>query len=452
MIGYISLFEGIGWFHSLVWAVSTMEFIEYFGLMYGFKYTVMFSGSLNDSWIRLWQLNQILGYEFFQIMSLGMNICLWIDLILTLRAPLYPPAKRLKFYLLFSFLLAISLSITTIKNSKETCLFPTYAYDSEAQNISLVCVVTLYFIVAVTSILYAFKILWRPGISSEIRQIFMRKHIIYTITLLVLWFIVSLNAYVELFTTGSYTDESSDEEYEQASVQFPDGVVYKVWIYKDGDDDQSYIELKPLHLASFIASISICLVMGMIRCFEPYLIYLTKRTILTLYGIPWSQKSMKSKLELTDTIAQYLNSSLNIELVYIILKSITHLWGEKSVPLNDFELFVPVDAHFNDKKEFELNEIEISDMQNWNLLISTQRRNNMSGYNELEEEDTLILQERIRVVELAPKIFSIIRSRDGITNQDVIDSLSPEFNSKNVFKAGKSQGRSGSFFFLSHNK
>ena len=34
---------------------------------------------------------------------------------------------------------------------------------------------------------------------------------------------------------------------------------------------------------------------------------------------------MKSKLELTDTIAQYLNSSLNIELVYIILKSITHL-------------------------------------------------------------------------------------------------------------------------------
>ena len=120
--------------------------------------------------------------------------------------------------------------------------------------------------------------------------------------------------------------------------------------------------------------------------------------------------------------------------------------------MNDFELFVPIDAHFNDKKEFELNEIEISDMQNWNLLLSTQRRNNMSGYNELEEEDTLILQERIRVVELAPKIFSIIRSRDGITNQDVIDSLSPEFNSKNVFKAGKSQGRSGSFFFLSHNK
>ena len=114
----------------------------------------------------------------------------------------------------------------------------------------------------------------------------MRKHIIYTITLLILWLIVSLNAYVELFTSGSYTDESSNEEYKQASVQFPDGVVYKVWIYKDGDDDQSYMELKPLHLASFIASISICLVMGMIRCFEPYLIYLTKRTILTLYGIP----------------------------------------------------------------------------------------------------------------------------------------------------------------------
>ena len=41
---------------------------------------------------------------------------------------------------------------------------------------------------------------------------------------------------------------------------------------------------------------------------------------------------------------------------------------------------------------------------------------------------------------------------DGISVNDIHTSLSVDFNRHNVFKAGKGAGRSGSFFFFSHDK
>jgi len=41
---------------------------------------------------------------------------------------------------------------------------------------------------------------------------------------------------------------------------------------------------------------------------------------------------------------------------------------------------------------------------------------------------------------------------DGIDNSIVKQSLSPKFNRDMVFKAGESQGKSGSFFFFPHDK
>lgn len=41
-------------------------------------------------------------FEFFQTMSLLLNMCLCLDLILTLMNPFYPSKRRLKYYLFFA--------------------------------------------------------------------------------------------------------------------------------------------------------------------------------------------------------------------------------------------------------------------------------------------------------------------------------------------------------------
>jgi hypothetical protein len=48
--------------------------------------------------------------------------------------------------------------------------------------------------------------------------------------------------------------------------------------------------------------------------------------------------------------------------------------------------------------------------------------------------------------------FANLRELDGITSDQIVESLQPSSNRSNVFKAGEASGASGSFFFFSHDK
>ena len=72
--------------------------------------------------------------------------------------------------------------------------------------------------------------------------------------------------------------------------------------------------------------------------------------------------------------------------------------------------------------------------------------------NENQPPKPLIINEDIKITELAPKIFAMIRNQENIKTENIIESLSPEFNRDMVFKAGEGQGKSGSFFFFSHDR
>jgi hypothetical protein len=47
--------------------------------------------------------------------------------------------------------------------------------------------------------------------------------------------------------------------------------------------------------------------------------------------------------------------------------------------------------------------------------------------------------------------FAIIQSLDGITPSDIASSLQVDKNRRKVFQAGEGAGKSGSFFFFSHD-
>lgn len=56
------------------------------------------------------------------------------------------------------------------------------------------------------------------------------------------------------------------------------------------------------------------------------------------------------------------------------------------------------------------------------------------------------------MIEYSPDVFAFLRQRDGFSNEILMKSLDPEKNKQSVFKAGESQGKSGSFFFFSQDQ
>jgi 1-phosphatidylinositol-4-phosphate 5-kinase len=65
----------------------------------------------------------------------------------------------------------------------------------------------------------------------------------------------------------------------------------------------------------------------------------------------------------------------------------------------------------------------------------------------------IMIDKDIKVIEFAPDVFAYLRDLDGYNNNSLKESLKPtiEGNVNNMFKAGEGMGRSGSFFFFSHD-
>ena len=64
-----------------------------------------------------------------------------------------------------------------------------------------------------------------------------------------------------------------------------------------------------------------------------------------------------------------------------------------------------------------------------------------------------ILDKEIEITEYAPDIFAHLRMIEGIKMEHLRESLDPQDdkNIANIFKAGEGMGKSGSFFFFSHD-
>ena len=79
-------------------------------------------------------------------------------------------------------------------------------------------------------------------------------------------------------------------------------------------------------------------------------------------------------------------------------------------------------------------------------------QSNFGNKLEEEEHDTMTINEEVKVTEWAPAVFHAIKKMDGITAQMIEESLSTDSNSKQLFKAKESAGKSGSFMFSSFDR
>ena len=251
MIGFISLFESISWYHTVIWSVNSLSFIEFFGLQNLMKYTFIPPiTSTKDAWVALWSMNRLLGSGFFEMMSLGMNTCLWIDLYLTLKQPFYPAQRRLKFYLFGSFLYAFIVTIIQImyvsnKNGlADICSNATDRDGAYLYNAIIAICLSFYILIALFSVVFTGRMLSKPGISQNIKKLFLKKHILYVVGFIAIWIVTLSSAYRTLYQLQDKSDIQKNEHdllmesngYSKVYLILPNGMTAEKWVGKNKND------------------------------------------------------------------------------------------------------------------------------------------------------------------------------------------------------------------------
>lgn len=86
-------------------------------------------------------------------------------------------------------------------------------------------------------------------------------------------------------------------------------------------------------------------------------------------------------------------------------------------------------------------------------LLPDQRMTTFSSSQSDVDQNVLTLQQKVTVTYHRFDIFKEIFTEYFLTQlTDFHKSLSPKYNRDMVFKAGEGAGRSGSFFFFSHDR
>ena len=130
MIAWICIAEACMSFNALMEVFNPVYIICYFSfyriLGYSLFKTDMSEDTLEALGNTLCNSNPIF-YSFFQLISLTLNLCLCVDLILTIYDPFSPAHRRTKFYYIFSlttsfFLVMVIFGITSASTSYSQCL------------------------------------------------------------------------------------------------------------------------------------------------------------------------------------------------------------------------------------------------------------------------------------------------------------------------------------------
>jgi hypothetical protein len=117
-------------------------------------------------------------------MSLALNMCLAVDMVLVIMHPFMPKAKLMKSYLGFSCLVSLQAVFVILFKAADTN-FEKY-YDNIKEDFSLLLV---YFITSFFGIVYTTYRLFNSSIDSKSRNLILRRYMSF-----ILFFFVS-NAY-----------------------------------------------------------------------------------------------------------------------------------------------------------------------------------------------------------------------------------------------------------------
>ena len=432
--------EGIIAWQAMISQMSVAKIICYFQLDHLLQVTTFHAMDQATAmgYLRTSNFNFL---QFFEYISLALNFFLCLDIVLTMRNPFYPHDRRMKLYLPFSVIIAcVTFSLSLHRVSAPVTANPILSLQDRA--LFSVTFLTLYIIYAVTSVAYAWRINTRPGMSSEVRHQFIKRHFAYVSAYILTWLPYYGFSFFILYAT---TIKGEEVTYEQLveDARFSNSMWYWFNAYN-------------------MACIGTGILMSIVRMREPVFKAILKRFTWQYFGELTDDEQGKSS-GMDSTLLSFLMSSLNIELVHIILTTVSKNTVGTPKSKDSFKVYQNYD-HSN-MNTFVLDSITIEDRQQWDLNLVQQNdqsaairrstRKDTLTKRELviaEFQNKLVINEDIEVTEYAPDVFAFLRQKDGYTNKILEESLDPDANRAMVFKAGESQGKSGSFFFFSKDQ
>lgn len=119
LIAYTCLSEAISSFNGVIWSIGTKKVINYLDMGSLFEYTVLFQERNKfeqTTGLDILEYSNDFFFQYFSLLTLALNTCLCVDLILTLKNPFQPAKNRMLLYLSASLVICIPLTFFT-KNS-----------------------------------------------------------------------------------------------------------------------------------------------------------------------------------------------------------------------------------------------------------------------------------------------------------------------------------------------
>lgn len=216
LVFMIAICECAATIYMIYGSVNVSRIIESFGLNKVLYYLTFHLDLRNSSDYTILDRNTELLCEannmlmnFFSLGSIIFNICLCIDLLLSLRMPFAPPQKRNKFFLIGM----IVISFGTVFLLRETLKFPCRKGNFQADRFqyrstpATAFFLLIFVIIGLISVLYAWKRI-NNTYGSQGRTYFI-KHFAYVICFIVIWTFYAVSS--GIFTFCYFSVENSDK-------------------------------------------------------------------------------------------------------------------------------------------------------------------------------------------------------------------------------------------------
>ena len=140
------------------------------------------------------------------------------------------------------------------------------------------------------------------------------------------------------------------------------------------------------------------------------------------------------------TSSELVNNAIMSESIYLILEGILHISKAKDITNSYYSMQKKksVDKIIH---EYVIQNNELKRINSSTLSDNKKRYNSWCS----------IFQNKVSLIEYYPSIFSKIWIMEGLTSEKMLNSFNIEKNKKNLLKLCKSEGRSGSLFFFTHD-